>query len=820
MNKYQPPYSYILFSYLQRLKTVKVVQKLFICLTIFASSFSFATPNPFVRQDSILYDNNGASYRVVQLLSPQKAQVQYLSGKIVGSILQEMSLEDAVCDCTPDLNGNSVGQVIAEPVGKDYKFFKVLAMSPGGKMMTAPWNGTEIGGQFRWLSGNYPSIDIQTYKDISLDDIIFDKNGIAWQVKALNKLGLAYVIGWDGIKSNQSEQKFLLIEDNIPRASGAPIFGIAVNDIVFDQNKVPHQVLGISPSGKIAVSEWNGTSWSGVRKMMDVYTLPYRPKEKPQAPLDIDMRIDEVARAQGSVKDQYEALLGVYTSIPATQRQTLYQQFLADYQGDNSMLPVPRLIPSQEYESVLKPGIEQRGRALLLLAQDWYSGEASFLKKGIVPENVFYGALTRQGESGFHVRPESITFPYGPDLAKDNNGQWRVIEDSIGMLGGMGDLLISQEALLNRIPEYKQILKIENSTQFYQSMVDKFKEIAKTHNGELVAYLVGSKGDHESERLKLILEKLGVMVLFPIDKARLKVSENKLYVDQKPVGFLYLNMEHDYLNGTNKVAQTKSLMRILKQFVQEDKNPKLASLRNEANDFLNDIDIKSGLPRNQEKFFQWAQNSGFDQIVRNRYSFDHIPGLTELLEKGSLATNYSPGVDFLNDKGLYAYVEDLIRFYLKQEPILKSIETRSITIKGDDYKIDEEFMKSALNNQDKWVIKEVDNRGGKGVIVGRRVSQEEFKRGLEQARKNPIDFRLQEYISLSMIIDHILDVRIHSSISAIGDPLVSRFPWGRGIDRNRNGKVNLSDTGIQVPTFIIEDVPNKLSQRSCSEVLN
>jgi len=110
------------------------------------------------------------------------------------------------------------------------------------------------------------------------------------------------------------------------------------------------------------------------------------------------------------------------------------------------------------------------------------------------------------------------------------------------------------------------------------------------------------------------------------------------------------------------------------------------------------------------------------------------------------------------------------------------------------------------------VIKQVDGRGGEGIWVGSKLSETEWKKGLAAVKAHPQKFQVQEYKHLSVMGDLIVDLRMISVVDAKGT-YVSPTPWGRGLPLKGNGKVNLSDEGLEVAIAVVK------SRQSCSKHL-
>jgi hypothetical protein len=186
------------------------------------------------------------------------------------------------------------------------------------------------------------------------------------------------------------------------------------------------------------------------------------------------------------------------------------------------------------------------------------------------------------------------------------------------------------------------------------------------------------------------------------------------------------------------------------------------------------------------------------------WEFRSYSGLIDALLGGKVASNYAPGTNFVNDKAFYPYVEDIVRFYLKEEPILKNIETVDPRVirNGRPAEFDRELGKYVARNQSEWVIKLVDGRGGKGIWVGAKVSEEEFRRGLKAVQNEPGRYKYQRYKALSAISKSIVDIRIHSDLPPSGSLFVSDTAWGRALPVEGDGKVNLSAHGRETTVIV------------------
>lgn len=205
-----------------------------------------------------------------------------------------------------------------------------------------------------------------------------------------------------------------------------------------------------------------------------------------------------------------------------------------------------------------------------------------------------------------------------------------------------------------------------------------------------------------------------------------------------------------------------------------------------------------------------------------------LPGLLDAYYAGNVKIANGPGFTTVEDKELCAHVDKLIKFYLNEDPILKSVPTLSFG-KGDAG--DQDLIQQVFDNpkaQENCVVKRVDGRGGDAVWVGAKLSRSDFLESRPLVEKEPGSFIVQKYTCVSEVDGQIVDLRGPAFLSSSEDVLsggvgvcVSPVLWGRGSDKNGNGKVNISDKGFEftICTAIDErlEAPIKAAENGTSK---
>ncbi|MBI3541715.1 MAG: hypothetical protein HY075_00350, partial [Deltaproteobacteria bacterium] len=88
-----------------------------------------------------------------------------------------------------------------------------------------------------------------------------------------------------------------------------------------------------------------------------------------------DSHYDELFDESGEVRAHYAEVFKIYSRLSKEQRERIRKKSVKDFSGDNALLPLPRVIPEDEFEGTLKKGIEQRGTALRMFIEDYFSGK-------------------------------------------------------------------------------------------------------------------------------------------------------------------------------------------------------------------------------------------------------------------------------------------------------------------------------------------------------------------------------------------------------------------------------------------------------------
>jgi len=403
---------------------------------------------------------------------------------------------------------------------------------------------------------------------------------------------------------------------------------------------------------------------------------------------------DEMFEADGSVRPHYrglfERLRELEPSDVVQKQKAVDRAFLrqgvtftvySDDQGTERIFPFdlfPRIIPNREWE-VLERGLTQRMQALNLFLKDVYSSQR-IISEGIIPrEHV---------ESAAHFRPKFMNVPVpkdiyihicGTDLIRDREGRYLVLEDNARSPSGVSYLLENRDAMKKVFPNFFPNSGTRSVDRYTEDLLDTLKYIAPEGVDDPVAVLL-TPGVYNSAYFEhsLLARRMGIEIVEGGD----------------------LVVENDFVH----MRTTDGLQRVDVIYRRID------------DDFL-------------------------DPYVFRKDSMLGVRGLVEAYRKGNVSLANTIGTGVADDKLIYKYVPDMIRFYLSEEPILDSVETFLAS--------DETERGHILANLENLVVKSANEAGGYGMLIGPHASKREIDEFRDLIRANPRNFIAQPPISLS-----------------------------------------------------------------------
>jgi uncharacterized circularly permuted ATP-grasp superfamily protein len=354
-----------------------------------------------------------------------------------------------------------------------------------------------------------------------------------------------------------------------------------------------------------------------------------------------------------------------------------------DTQGTERIIPfdiVPRIVGRNEWQ-MLERGLRQRITALNMLIDDLYH-ERSVVKDGVLPEHVAATA------AGFRPQCVGLTPPRGiwchitgTDLVRDADGQYYVLEDNLRCPSGVSYVLQNRQLMKQTFPQLFERSAIRPVDDYCSRLLDALQ------------YLMGDQTRSPS-----------VALLSP-------GIYNSAYFEHS---FLAQQMGIDLVEGRDLVVSEGFVyMRTTKGFERID-----VLYRRIDDDFID------------PKAFRADSMLG-------------VPGLMEAYRSGRIAVANAPGTGVADDKVVYAYVPQIIKYYLSEDAIIPNVPTYVCC--------DDTQRQHVLANIDKLVVKPANESGGYGLMIGPRATQEERDKCADQVRANPRNYIAQPTLSLSRV---------------------------------------------------------------------
>ena len=154
------------------------------------------------------------------------------------------------------------------------------------------------------------------------------------------------------------------------------------------------------------------------------------------------------------------------------------------------------------------------------------------------------------------------------------------------------------------------------------------------------------------------------------------------------------------------------------------------------------MEVLSLIHRKVDVIYRRVDDDYLDPLVFRPESSLGVPGLMSAYRKGNVTLLNAVGTGIADDKAVYTYVPDIIRYYLGEDPILSNVPTFRCDVKNE--------MKYVEENMKNLVVKPVDQSGGYGILIGSQASNEEIELQKAKIRSNPRGYIAQPIMSLSV----------------------------------------------------------------------
>ncbi len=404
---------------------------------------------------------------------------------------------------------------------------------------------------------------------------------------------------------------------------------------------------------------------------------------------------DEIYESDGSLKDIYQKLFDLYGEHSIEDYVKLNDKAKASFFNQGITFQVydkektrekifpfdlfPRIIDPSEWE-IIEKGAIQRSKALNLFLWDIYH-DKKIIKDGIIPMELISSSNNYLDQMNMLDPPGGIyNHISGTDIIKHSDGNYYVLEDNIRCPSGVSYVICNRTALKRALFGVFNHYKTCTVTNYAENLLDLLETVKP-------------KG----------VDIPNVVVLTP------GMYNSAFY-------------EHSYLAKTMGVE----LVEGRDLFVE--------------NDFVYMKTIRG--PERVDIIYRRIDDAYIDPLEFKPDSALGIPGLFSAYKQGNVTLANAPGTGVADDKAVYTYMPEIIKYYLNEEPILNNVHTYHCSRPKE--------LKYVLEHIHELVIKPVDEAGGYGISIGNRLSKSEIEVVKNQLKKDPRKYVAQPIMSLSV----------------------------------------------------------------------
>jgi uncharacterized circularly permuted ATP-grasp superfamily protein len=464
---------------------------------------------------------------------------------------------------------------------------------------------------------------------------------------------------------------------------------------------------------------------------------------------------DEAFDSDGSVRAHYVALvkrLSELTPAELTARSRLRDEAFrtagitftvyGEDEGIERTFPMdllPRLIPADEWAEIER-GLVQRVTALNLFLDDLYVGERAVLHDGIVPKWLVASSSGFRREAfGLPVPKGARCLVAGIDLVRDANGAYRVLEDNLRSPSGISYVLENRASMTRVLPAAFMDHGVRSVDHYGNLLLDALRHVAPPTAGEDPTVVVLTPG------------------VF-----------NSAYFEH---AFLARQMGVELVEGRDLIVE----------------------------DHVVSMRTTRGLER-VDVVYRRVDDDFLDPVVFRPDSTLGVPGLMAAARAGNVTLANAVGNGVADDKAVYAYVPEIVRYYLGEDPILPNVDTYLLW--------DEDHRAAVLERIDELVIKPVAESGGYGMLMPGS-PDEDVARMREQIIAAPREYIAQEVVPLSrhptLIGDHLEGRHVDLRPFVLSGETVEVIPGGLTRVALRRGSlvVNSSQGGGSKDTWVL-----------------
>lgn len=410
--------------------------------------------------------------------------------------------------------------------------------------------------------------------------------------------------------------------------------------------------------------------------------------------------------------------------------------------GTERLIPfdiVPRVIKASEWKT-LEAGLRQRVQALNMFLKDIYN-EQKILGTGLIPpEQIFNNEQYRPEMQGVKVAGDIYAHIAGVDVVRAGEGEFYVLEDNLRVPSGVSYMLENRKMMMRLFPELFARNRVAPVEHYPDNLLENLRSVSPQNSTDPTVVLL-TPGMYNSAYFEhaFLAQQMGIEL----------VEGKDMFVDEEVL----------YMRTTQGPKRVDVIYRRL------------------DDDFL-------------------------DPLAFREDSQLGVPGLLSVYRAGNVTLANAIGTGVADDKSIYPYVPDMIRFYLSEEPIIQNVPTWQCR-KPDQ-------LKEVLDKLPELVVKEVHGAGGYGMLVGPASTKAQIEDFRQKLISDPSKFIAQPTLALStcptFVEQGLAPRHIDLRPFVLSGSKVSLIPGGLSRVALREGSlvVNSSQGGGTKDTWVLE----------------
>ncbi|PZO24115.1 MAG: hypothetical protein DCE89_07710 [Betaproteobacteria bacterium] len=410
--------------------------------------------------------------------------------------------------------------------------------------------------------------------------------------------------------------------------------------------------------------------------------------------------------------------------------------------GTERLIPfdiVPRVIKASEWKT-LEAGLRQRVQALNMFLKDIYN-EQKILGTGLIPpEQIFNNEQYRPEMQGVKVAGDIYAHIAGGDVVRAGEGEFYVLEDNLRVPSGVSYMLENRKMMMRLFPELFARNRVAPVEHYPDNLLENLRSVSPQNSSDPTVVLL-TPGMYNSAYFEhaFLAQQMGIEL----------VEGKDMFVDEEVL----------YMRTTQGPKRVDVIYRRL------------------DDDFL-------------------------DPLAFREDSQLGVPGLLSVYRAGNVTLANAIGTGVADDKSIYPYVPDMIRFYLSEEPIIQNVPTWQCR-KPDQ-------LKEVLAKLPELVVKEVHGAGGYGMLVGPASTKAQIEEFRQKLIADPAKFIAQPTLALStcptFVEQGLAPRHIDLRPFVLSGSKVSLIPGGLSRVALREGSlvVNSSQGGGTKDTWVLE----------------